>query len=283
MDNQQIVDLSLPIDDEAYEVHPLRIERTTHAQGVEKLNQVMLSRQPFGKLKYLLGKRIVKKEDLPEEEFLSLEMVYSSVHSGTHLDYSYHYGSKCEGRDSKPAEDIPLWLCYQNGVKLDFCAKKPDEFISAKDVETALEKINYQLKPNDIVLFYTGSDKLFTTQKYFTHYPGVDPTAIDYLLDRGIKIFGVDTMGIDRPYRFMMKEFLDTGNACALWPAHFHGRKREFIHIERLANLSSLPDYGFKIMCFPVKIKRTGAAWARVVALVGSEAPAKGGTNSDRR
>ncbi|MEK6568256.1 MAG: cyclase family protein, partial [Candidatus Omnitrophota bacterium] len=84
--------------------------------------------------------------------------------------------------------------------------------------------------------------------------------------DRGVKIFGVDTMGIDRPYRFMLKEFLEEKKP--LYPSHFYGRKREFIHIERLARLEQLPAAGFKIQCFPVKIKGTGAAWARVVGLL---------------
>ena len=75
-------------------------------------------------------------------------------------------------------------------------------------------------------------------------------------------------MGIDRPYRFMLKEFLEKKDVKALYPAHFHGRKREFIHIERLANLEKLPEIGFKIICFPVKIKNTGAAWSRVVAIL---------------
>jgi kynurenine formamidase len=190
------------------------------------------------------------------------------VHIGTHLDYSFHYGSKSEGRASKTAEEIPLEWCYQNGVKLDLSHKKPNEVITANDIEAALKKIKYSLKALDIVLLRTGADKLFGGPKYFSDYPGVDISAIDYLLDKGIKIFGVDTMGIDRPYRFMLKEFLETKDTKKLYPAHFYGRKREFIHIERLANLEKLPDFGFKIICFPVKIKYTGAAWSRVVAIV---------------
>jgi kynurenine formamidase len=116
------------------------------------------------------------------------------------------------------------------------------------------------------VLFATGADKFYGTPKYFSDYPGVDISAIDYLLDHGIKIFGVDTMGIDRPYKFMLKEFL--AKKGPLYPAHFYGRKREFIHIERLGNLAQLPDFGFKVLCFPIKIKHTGAAWARVVAIL---------------
>lgn len=264
----EIIDLSLPIDDRAFEVHKVDIERISHSEGVEKFNRTIMGKTLKGKIEYALGKRIVKKEDLPDEEFLSLEIVHSPVHIGTHLDYSFHYGSRCEGRISKTAEEIPLEYCYQNAVKLNLTHKEPNEVITACDIESSLARINYKLKSLDIVLLYTGADKLFGTQKYFADYPGVDISAIDYLLDRGVKIFGVDTMGIDRPYRFMLEEFLETKNIKCFYPAHFYGRKREFIHIERLANLEGIPDFGFKVACFPIKIKYTGAAWARVVAII---------------
>jgi kynurenine formamidase len=267
----KIIDLSLPIDDKAFEVHHVEIERVSHAAGVEKFNRVIMGKNIAEKIKYFFGKRIVKKEDLPDKEFLSLEIVHSPVHIGTHLDYSFHYGSKSEGRVSKTAEEIPLEWCFQNGVKLDLSHKKPNEIITVNDIEAALKKINYSLKPLDIVLLRTGADKLFGSPKYFSDYPGVDISAIDFLLDKGIKIFGVDTMGIDRPYKFMLKEFLETKDTKKLYPAHFYGRRREFIHIERLANLEKLPDLGFKIICFPVKIKCTGAAWSRVVGIINNQ------------
>lgn len=263
----KIMDLSLPIDEKAFEVHHVEIERVSHKAGVEKFNHMIMGKTFFSRIKYFLGKRIVSESDLPDGEFLSLEIVHSPVHIGTHLDYSFHYGSKSEGRPSKTAEEIPLEWCYSDGVKLDLTHKKPNEAITAKDVEEGLKKIKYSLKPFDIVLFYTGADKFYGSPKYFSEYPGIDVSAIDYLLDKGVKIFGVDTMGIDRPYKFMLKEFLQDKKKNPLYPAHFYGRKREFIHIERLAGLQQLPDSGFKIICFPIKIKCTGAAWARVVAI----------------
>jgi len=264
----KILDLSLPIDERAFEVHKVDIERTGHKAGVEKFNKVIMGKTIMGRLQYLFGGRILKKKDLPDGEFLSLEVVHAPVHVGTHLDYSFHYGSSSEGRPSKTAEEIPLEWCFSKGVKLDVSHKKPAEVITASDIQEALKKINYELRSNDIVLMRTGADKLYGTARYFADYPGVDITAIDYLLDRGIKVFGVDTMGIDRPYRFMLKEFLEKKDPKYFYPIHLYGRKREFIHIERLANLEQLPDYGFKVVCFPVKIRKTGAAWARVVALL---------------
>ncbi len=264
----KIIDLSLPIDEKAFEVHSVDIERVSHKEGVKKFNRVIMGKTFLGRIKYFLGKRILRKEDLPDQEFLSLEIVHSPVHIGTHLDYSFHYGSLSEGRPAKTAEEIPLEWCISNGVHRNFTHKTPNETITSQDLESALKKINYTLKNFDIVLLHTGADKFYGTPRYFSDYPGVDISAIDYLLDRGIKIFGTDTMGIDRPYKFMLKEFLENKKTDALYPAHFYGRKREFIHIERLANLEKLPDFGFKVICFPVKIKGTGAAWARVVAII---------------
>jgi len=83
----QIIDLSLPIDDKAFEVHHVEIERVSHKAGVEKFNRVLMGKTLKGRLQYILGKRIVRKEDLPDEEFLSLEIIHSPVHIGTHLDY----------------------------------------------------------------------------------------------------------------------------------------------------------------------------------------------------
>lgn len=264
----KIIDLSLPIDETAFEVHHVEIERISHKAGIEKFNRVIMGKTLAGRIKYLIGRRILKKEDLPDEEFLSLEIVHAPVHIGTHLDYSFHYGSKSENRPSKTAEEIPLEWCYSDGVRLDMTHKKPSDVITAGDLEQALAKVKAVLTPGAIVLLQTGADRLYGSPEYFSEYPGVDVSAIDYLLDKGVRIFGTDTMGIDRPYRFMLTEFLKTKDPAKFYPSHFYGRKREFIHIERLANLEKLPVSGFQVICFPVRIRKTGAAWSRVVAIL---------------
>ena len=67
----------------------------------------------------------------------------------------------------------------------------------------------------------------------------------------------------------MVNQYFMTGNNQYLWPAHFYGREKEYCHIERLSNLDKIPmDYGFKICCFPIKLKGMGAAWIRAVAII---------------
>lgn len=264
----KIIDLSLSIDERTPEVHPFSIERLGHKEGVQHLNWVMMKKTFLGKISFLLGKRIIKPSDLPDEEFLSLETLHCPVHIGTHVDYSFHYGTKSENRLSKTINELPLDWCLSDGVVLDFTHKRPGEVISKEDCIKAIEKINYRLKAGDIVLLRTGADRFFGTKDYLINYPGVSPELIEFLLDQGIKIIGIDTLGFDRPYKFMMQDFMRSKNPKYLWPAHFFGRIKEYAHIERLAKLDLLPSFGFKIACFPIKIKDTGAAWSRVVAIL---------------
>ncbi|UCB56622.1 MAG: cyclase family protein [Candidatus Omnitrophota bacterium] len=265
----RLIDLSLPIDEKNPEAHPIKIERLGHKKGIEHLNWVMMRKTFKGVISYLLGKRIIRPSDLMDEEFLSLEMVYCSVHTGTHVDAPYHFGTKCNGRDSKKIEDLPLEWFFSDGVVLNLTHKKPAEAISREDLKSSLQRINYRLKPKDIVLLHTGADKYFGTKDYMSKFCGVSAQAIEWLLLQGIKVVGIDALGFDRPYPAMMRDFLSKKDKTVLWPAHFCGRNEEYAHIERLANLDKLPNpFGFKVACFPVRVKDAGASFARVVAMV---------------
>ena len=48
----KIIDLSLPIDETAFEVHKVDIERVTHKAGVEKFNRVIMGKTLLGRIKY---------------------------------------------------------------------------------------------------------------------------------------------------------------------------------------------------------------------------------------
>jgi len=265
----KIIDLSLPIDDALVETHDAKIDRISHAQGVEHFNWVVMNKQPDGQKRFDTGERVATKEEIPDGEMLSLEIVHSSVHMGSHVDAPFHYGSTCEGKPAKMIEDVPLEWCYGPGVVLDFTHLSYPHNITKEDVVTALEKIDYTLKPMDIVLLYTGGDKRVGTPEYVTKYVGMLPDAVEYILDQGIKMMGIDTIGLDRPCFEMFKEFLEMKDKSKIWPCHFLGRRREYCHMERLGSLGAIPKpYGFTVSCLPVKVRHAGAGWARVVAFV---------------
>ena len=265
----KIIDLSLPIDDTLIETHDAKIDRITHAQGVEHFNWVVMSKQPDGEERFNRGELVATAEEIPDGEMLSLEIVHASVHMGTHVDAPFHYGSRCEGKPAKQIMDVPLEWCYGPGVRLDFTHLKYPDVIERKHIEETLKKINYKIKPMDIVLIWTNGDKLLGADDYVNKYVGMMPDAVEYLLDQGVKMMGVDTIGLDRPCFNMFKDFLSTKDKSKIWPSHFLGRRREFCHMERLGNLGAIPKpFGFTVSCLPVKVRNAGAGWARVVALV---------------
>lgn len=264
-----IIDLSLPIDDTLIETHDAKIDRISHAQGVEHFNWVVMSKEPGGQERFDKGERVATAAEIPNGEMLSLEIVHSSVHMGSHVDAPFHYGSTCEGKPAKTIADVPLEWCYGPGVVLDFTHLKFPNFITESHITEALQKIKYKIRPTDIVLFYTGGDKLLGTDDYVNKYVGLVPDAVEYLLDHGVKMMGIDTIGLDRPCFLMFKEFLSMKDKSKIWPCHFLGRRREYCHMERLGNLGAIPKpFGFTVSCLPVKVRNAGAGWARVVAIV---------------
>ena len=250
----KIFDLSLPIDDAAPEPFPVMIERVGHAEGAARVGQKFEGR--LGKDSFLDGM------------FLSHETVTASVHCGTHVDAPFHFGPVSAGMPSKTIAELPLEWCYGDGVVLDVTQIPPGGEITAEDLEEATRRLEYTIKPGDIVMLMTGADRYFGGPEYFSKFPGLGVDALDFLLDMGVRTIGIDAVGLDRPFAAMVEDYGRTKDGSKLWPAHLHGRKREYCHIERLANLDKLPKrFGFKFACFPVKIKDAGAAWARAVAI----------------
>jgi kynurenine formamidase len=265
----RFIDLSLPVDDTLVETHAAKIDRISHATGVEHFNEVVMAREPGGAERFKKGERVAQPHEIPDAEMLSLEIVHASVHMGTHVDAPFHYGSKCQGKSAKKIADLPLEWCYGAGVVLDFTRLKYPQNIAKADVVAALKRISYKLEKNDIVLIYTGGDKLLGTPDYVHKYVGMLPDALEYILDQGVKMLGIDTIGLDRPCFEMFKEFLDTKDKQKIWPCHFLGRRREYAHMERMGNLGAIPKpFGFKVCCFPVKVKDAGAGWTRAVAII---------------
>jgi kynurenine formamidase len=91
--------------------------------------------------------------------------------------------------------------------------------------------------------------------------------ATRYLVERGVRVIGIDAWGLDRPMHLMLEAYRRTGDRSALWPAHHFGREQEYLQLEKLAGLEQLPEpTGFTVACFPVAVAGAGAGWTRVVA-----------------
>jgi kynurenine formamidase len=251
-----LIDLSIPLENDA-----------AHEPVASQINYVTHSGQGLQQMQKLFG---VKREDLIESGGLgwAVEEVSALTHAGTHVDAPYHYGPLSEGKPARRIDEVPLEWCFAPGVIIDVRHKGAGEFITPADLEAELDRIGYRLQPLDIVLLQTGADKRLHSAAYFEQ-PGLGREGVLWLVERGVRVIGIDAYTLDRPFAHMVADYKRTGDGRYIWPAHFAGITREYCQIEKLANLDRIGrPHGFHVSCLPVKIKGASAGWCPAVAFV---------------
>ena len=250
-----IIDLSLSVKNKEHPGEGPEITYISHEESVHSRGISMYGLTP-------------DHFDIRGGRYCALERVCMTTHDTSHLDAPWHYAPTSEGKPSKKIDEIPLEWCYGDGVLLDFHHKKAGEEISAKEVEEALDKIGYELKPWDIVLIRTDADKHYGESNYRDIHPGMTRESTLWLIERGIKVMGIDAYGWDKPHMLMAEE-ARAGKTEKFWEAHFVGIEKEYLHLEKLANLDKIPKpFGFKVIAFPIKIAGASAGWVRAAALI---------------
>ena len=188
------------------------------------------------------------------------------THDTTHVDAPWHYNSAIQGERAATIAELPLDWFYNDAVVLDMSHKADGDAMSKGDAEQELARINYALKPLDIVLVRTGRDAYYSQPDYIFRGCGVTAEATQWLYDQGVRVMGIDAWGWDQPLDRQAKEAMSKGEPGLFWAAH--QVDLPYAHMERLVNLGALPSHGFKVACFPLKIEGGSAGPARVVAIV---------------
>lgn len=250
---RRLIDLSVPTESSPSEHLPVEVSHHEHRLSV-------------GVMQMFFG---CAATDLPHGLGWANDVVNMISHAGTHVDAPWHYHPLSEGRKARTIDEMPLEWFYGDGVVLDMRHKPRGSAIRVDDLQAALAGISYQVRPWDIVLIQTGADKLWGKAEYFEAGCGMTRDSTLWLVDRGVRVMGIDAWGWDRPFSALKEEFARTGDRSLLWGAHYAGIDREYCHIEKLANLDQLPrPFGFKVVCFPVKLTGGSAGWSRVVAIL---------------
>jgi kynurenine formamidase len=254
---RRLIDISVPLQNDIPAdppgLHP-RIEYHDHQQSLPRM------------LGFFDG---LKAADLPDGQAWAMETVQLSTHNGTHLDAPYHYHPTMNrGERSWTIDEVPLEWCLQPGVKLDFRHFADGYVVTAKDVEAELKRIGHTLSPLEIVVVNTSAGVKYGQQDFVTSGCGMGYEATMYLLERGVRLTGIDGWSWDAPFLYTAKKFAETKDASLIWEGHKAGRHIGYCHIEKLHNLEQLPPTGFTVSCFPVKIERASAGWTRAVAII---------------
>lgn len=211
----------------------------------------------------------LKPSDLPDGQGAAIERLRLTTHNGAHLDAPWHFHSTMNGgQRAWTIDEAPLEWCVGAGVKLDFRHFPDGYVVSASDVETELRRIQYELRPLDIVLINTSAAATYGQPNYLDSGCGMGREATLYLLERGVRVCGTDGWSWDAPFSATAKRFAETGDPSLIWEGHKASREIGYCHLEKLRNLDQLPPYGFQVSCLPVKIKGGSAGWTRAVAFL---------------
>lgn len=170
-------------------------------------------------------------------------------HAGTHIDSPLHFNPEGTGIDKLPLENM-----VGNAVVLDFSSKQAGDSVTPAELEAALKKISVDPKDLKFILVRTGAADLYGTDQYWGRYLEIRADTVEWMLDRGILVFGVDASTVDH-----------AKNRAT----HMLMRKRVCYHIENLVNLDKLPaDRTFTFICNPLLMLNSSAAPIRALALV---------------
>ena len=252
----KLVDLSRPLENTEYADPPGLGPQITYMGHNDTVDQL---------LSFFPG---VERDQLPGGEGWAVEQVTLSTHNGTHLDAPYHFHSTMDGgKRAITIDEVPLEWCWARGVKLDFRKFENGYVATAQDVEDELDRIGHTLEEGDIVLVNTSAGDAYGSPEYVPTGCGMGKEATLFLAERGVKITGTDAWSWDAPFIYTAQRVAETGDASLIWEGHRAGIDRCYMHMEKLANLETLPGNGFEVICFPVKIKAASAGWCRPVAV----------------
>jgi kynurenine formamidase len=171
----------------------------------------------------------------------------------THVD-SFSHLDPAEGAET--IDQMPLELFYGTAVCLDVTSFAPQTDITAADLDRIEGESPIDVRRGDIVLFHTGTwNKFAGDKRYLTDFAGLGASAAEWIVQRGVKTFGVDSPTPDNP-------------ASKSYPVHMMCRREHITHYENLANLDKVVNTRFTFAGFPLKVIGAHGGPNRAVALV---------------
>lgn len=182
-----------------------------------------------------------------------------SDHSGTHVDAPAHFIGAEKAEAHITIDAIPLHRFVARGIRIDCRHLREGGYVShglLAEWETKFGKI----RPGDMVLFDFGWAAHWALRPDHAHYlqdfPGVGMDTAEYLVDRCVTGFGVDTLSPDPPAAHREKRAI-----------HPFVLEHQLLIFENLTNLGELPAC-FAFVAFPLKIRGGSGSPVRAVAFL---------------
>jgi kynurenine formamidase len=168
-------------------------------------------------------------------------------HAGTHVDAPVHIVP-----NGKSIEQLPLESFVGPGAVISV-KKKGGEQVTAADLENSRVPVSR----GDILMLHTGWDEKFESAEYNLH-PYLSVDAAEWMVKRGVKLFGIDCITVDLPTPLRPKGFD--------FPVHKMLLGNNVLIAENVTNLGKIVGKRTRILALPLKIKGSDAGHARIVA-----------------
>lgn len=178
---------------------------------------------------------------------LNVTQISLACHAGTHVDAPIHVVP-----NGKSIEELPLEAFVGPGAVIPV-KKKGGEEVTARDLGSS----GVTVSRGDILMLYTGWDEKFESPDYNVH-PFFSVDAAQWMVEKGIKLVGIDCITVDLPTPLRQKGFD--------FPVHRTLLGNGVLIAENVANLGRIVGKKSRIMAFPLRVKGSDAGHARIVA-----------------
>ncbi len=182
------------------------------------------------------------------------EIIVTSNHAATHVDAFGHY----DGRPGAAAiAEMPLDTFCGDALCVDVRHYEGGHDVTATEVERAVEESGQELAAGDILLFCSDHyNRTAGTPAFLDGFSGISAEAVHWMADRGVKIFGVETISPDLVY---LTDEYPTHKACA---------ERRITHFENLNNLKEVVNRRFQFYGFPLRLETAYGSPIRAVGIL---------------
>ena len=167
----------------------------------------------------------------------SIFMLAFVDHCGTHVDAPYHFEA-----DGSKVDELPLDVLIGRARVVELAVERAIE-------RADLERLD--LRGVERLLLKTRNSAIVHSKEYKKDSVYLDPGAAELLVERGIKLVGIDYWSVE-------------AYGSQDHRTH-HTLLRARVVIVELLDLSQIAPGDYELICLPLKVRGAGGAPARVV------------------
>jgi kynurenine formamidase len=157
--------------------------------------------------------------------------------------------------EAQTIDQMSLDLFYGPAICIDVSDIAPRTDITGDHLDEALATSGLQLDTGDMLFLYTATfDRHQGTDQYLSEFPGLGESAAEWIVNRQVKTFGVDSPTPDNP-------------TSTSYPCHMMCRRQHITHYENL-RLTEVVNRRFTFVGFPLKVVGAHGGPTRAVAIV---------------